>query len=256
MAKAQSWHEIGAEKNVCSGFSSERSTTIRCMERTSLKQLLAQGLSLAEIGRRVDLHEATVSYWVKKYGLRPANQGKYAARGPLKREELQRMVEMGASIMQIAEEVGRSKTTVRHWLREYGLKTRRSEWRHSSIVTGGTTMDVVQRECSRHGLTDFKRRSPSGYRCLECRSEAVVRRRRKVKQTLVEEAGGGCVGCGYSRCTAALEFHHLVPSEKSFSLSHRGVARSLEKARAEASKCMLLCANCHAEVEAGILQVA
>jgi hypothetical protein len=47
-----------------------------------------------------------------------------------------------------------------------------------------------------------------------------------------------------------LEFHHLVPSEKSFSLSYRGVARSLEKAKAEASKCVLLCANCHAEVEA------
>ncbi len=91
---------------------------------------------------------------------------------------------------------------------------------------------------------------------VSSRSEAVVRRRRKVKQVLVEEAGGVCARCGYSRCMAALEFHHLVPSEKSFSLSHRGVARSLEKARAEASKCVLLCANCHAEVEAGMIQVA
>jgi transposase-like protein len=38
------------------------------MDRTSLEQLLGQGLSLAEIGRRFDLHESTVGYWVEKYG--------------------------------------------------------------------------------------------------------------------------------------------------------------------------------------------
>jgi hypothetical protein len=35
-----------------------------------------------------------------------------------------------------------------------------------------------------------------------------------------------------------------------------GVARSLVRARAEARKCVLLCANCHAEVEAGMASVA
>jgi hypothetical protein len=37
------------------------------------------------------------------------------------------------------------------------------------------------------------------------------------------------------------------------STCRKGVARSLEKARAEPRKCVLLCANCHAEVEAGVL---
>jgi transposase len=226
------------------------------MDRTSLEQLLSQGLSLAEIGRRFDLHESTVGYWVEKHGLRAVNHDKFAAKGTLMREDLEPLIEQGASIAQIAEAVKRSKGTVRHWLREYGLTTRRGEWRRKTIDMGATPMDVIRRECPQHGLTDFKRRSPSGYRCLKCRSEAVVRRRRKVKQTLVEEAGGACVGCGYSDCIAALEFHHLVPSEKSFSLSHRGVARSLEKARAEASKCALLCANCHAEVEAGVRRLS
>jgi 5-methylcytosine-specific restriction endonuclease McrA len=226
------------------------------MDRTSLEQLLGQGLSLAEIGRRFDLHESTVGYWVEKHGLRAVNCDKFAAKGTLMREDLEPLIAQGASIAQIAEAVERSKTTVRHWLREYGLTTRRSEWRRKSIAIGDMQPNVVQRECSQHGLTDFKRRSPSGYRCLKCRSDAVARRRRKVKQMLVAEAGGKCSVCGYSRCIAALEFHHLIPSEKSFSLSHRGVARSLEKARAEASKCALLCANCHAEVEAGLVTMA
>ncbi len=49
----------------------------------------------------------------------------------------------------------------------------------------------------------------------------------------------------------ALQFHHLEPSAKSFGLSMRGLTRSIEKLREEAAKCVLLCANCHAEVEVG-----
>jgi hypothetical protein len=203
----------------------------------------------------VELHESTVGYWVEKHGLRAVNRDKYAAKGSLTREDLELLVEQGASIAQIAVTVGRSKTTVRHWLREYGLTTRRGDWRRRTISTGEAPMDVIQRECSQHGLTDFKRRSGGGYRCLKCRSDAVARRRRKVKQILADDAGGRCIVCGYNRCIAALEFHHLVPADKSFSLSHRGVARSLDKARSEASKCALLCANCHAEVEAGLIEL-
>jgi hypothetical protein len=81
-----------------------------------------------------------------------------------------------------------------------------------------------------------------------------VRRRRKVKQTLVSEAGGRCRLCGYDRCAAALEFHHLNPGEKAFGLAQCG-AHSIDKLRAEVRKCMLLCSNCHAEVEAGFVQL-
>ncbi|MEX1140742.1 MAG: HNH endonuclease signature motif containing protein [Thermoleophilaceae bacterium] len=76
-----------------------------------------------------------------------------------------------------------------------------------------------------------------------------------MKQILVDEAGGRCAVCGYSRYVGALEFHHRDPATKEFSLGHQGVTRSLEKARAEAAKCVLLCANCHAEVEAAIVAV-
>jgi hypothetical protein len=57
--------------------------------------------------------------------------------------------------------------------------------------------------------------------------------------------------CGYDRSPAALQFHDVDPKEKAFSLSRRGVTIALEAARAEAAKCVLLCANCHAEVEGG-----
>ena len=54
----------------------------------------------------------------------------------------------------------------------------------------------------------------------------------------------------------ALHFHHVDPTAKAFALSRDGLARSLGEARAEVAKCVLLCANCHAEVEAGVATIA
>jgi 5-methylcytosine-specific restriction endonuclease McrA len=73
-----------------------------------------------------------------------------------------------------------------------------------------------------------------------------------MKEILVEEAGGRCALCGYDRYVGALQFHHLDPREKDFALAAEGLTRALDLARAEASKCVLLCANCHAEVQAGL----
>jgi transposase len=218
------------------------------MDRASLEQLLGQGLSLAEIGRRAGRHEATVAYWVKKYGLEAANRDKHAARGGLSRRDLEEFVGRGWSTRQIAEAVDRSQTAVRHWLREYGLTTNAAK-RHYVHVGQGERTTL---ECPHHGITEFQRRRGGGFRCLKCRSEAVTRRRRRVKQVLVDEAGGGCQACGYNLCIGALHFHHVDSAEKRFGLSHRGVARSLAEARSEAKKCVLLCSNCHAEVEAGL----
>ena len=78
------------------------------------------------------------------------------------------------------------------------------------------------------------------------------RRRRKAKAILVREAGGHCRICGYDRCIAALEFHHLDPAAKRLEVNAKGIALALETLRAEARKCVLLCSNCHVEVENGV----
>jgi hypothetical protein len=71
----------------------------------------------------------------------------------------------------------------------------------------------------------------------------------------VAEAGGCCLICGFAQYIGALQFHHVDPVTKTFSLGREGVTRSLAKARQEARKCVLLCANCHAMVEAGLLDL-
>ena len=52
-----------------------------------------------------------------------------------------------------------------------------------------------------------------------------------------------------------LEFHHLEPSEKDFSLGHKGYCIAWEKVKLELDKCVLLCSNCHREVHAGLIEI-
>jgi 5-methylcytosine-specific restriction endonuclease McrA len=137
---------------------------------------------------------------------------------------------------------------VRHWLGRYGLTATR--------VPVPADVRELERSCSTHGITRFVRYGATdSFRCERCRKERVAARRRRVKEILVEEAGGRCVLCGYDRYVGALQFHHVDAASKSFGIALHGVARSLARSRAEASKCVLLCANCHAEVGGGIAEL-
>lgn len=231
---------------------------MQCVERDALQRDLARGLSLAAIGRRVGLHEATVAYWVRKHGLEAAHRDVHVARGGIERAELERLVEQGASIAQIAETVSRSKATVRHWLRRYGLRTRGGRGRRSSEQAKAAEqagLATATMLCVHHGETEFCRDGRGYYRCKQCRSAAVARRRRKMKAILVAEAGGACCICGYNRNMRALHFHHVEPAQKRHELNAKGVALALQTLRAEARKCVLLCSNCHAEVEDGMAAI-
>jgi transposase len=167
--------------------SSQALKTMSRMDRASLERLLGHGLSLAEIGRRFDLHEGTVGYWVKKHGLEAVNRGKHASRGGVRRDELAVLVGAGLSIAQIAEQLGRSKGTVRHWLKRHDLKTYAQQGRaaeHSTRMAKAAGKATVTRRCRRHGMTDFWLEGRGYYRCKRCRMEHVNARRRKMKLIL------------------------------------------------------------------------
>lgn len=224
------------------------------MERDWPATQLEQGRSLEQIGAEVGRDASTVGYWVKKHGLVAAHARKHAARGGVNPDELGRLVASGASFRTIAAEMDVSPTTIRHWVHKLGLETRRMKRLRQGSCHGPGASDVVSMRCPRHGPTEFRRRR-TGYRCGRCATEAVSRWRRRVKETLVAEAGGRCALCGYDRHIGALHFHHLEPASKAFSVGATGVTRSLAKARVEAAKCVLLCSNCHAEVEGGIVRL-
>jgi transposase-like protein len=219
------------------------------MDRDWLAARLSAGRSIESIAREAGRSPSTVGYWVNKHGLASTHAAKHAARGGIARDRLQALVEEGRSIRQIAVELDVSAATVRHWLRTYGMKTQPLRY----VRISGTKPDAVMRECDRHGWTPHAKSGREGhYRCRRCLGEAVSARRRRAKEILVEEFGGACRLCGFAAYAGAPQFHHLDPTTKAFQLGGRGLTRSIESLRREARKCVLLCANCHAMVEAGI----
>ncbi len=85
--------------------------------------------------------------------------------------------------------------------------------------------------------------------------KAVTARRRRLKAMIVEYKGEKCVTCGYDECVWAFDLHHVDGKSKEFGLSVRGLTRSWDKIKEEADKCILVCANCHREIHAGVKKV-
>jgi hypothetical protein len=135
------------------------------------------------------------------------------ARGAISRERLAELVARDLSIRAIAAEVDRSATTVRYWLKRYGLATTPEARRAGPKPVARPTITWF-----RHGTGVGVLRAEGGWRCAACAVESVTRWRQRAKRILVEEAGGACQLCGYDRC-------------------------------------ILLCSNCHGEVESGFVSV-
>lgn len=83
--------------------------------------------------------------------------------------------------------------------------------------------------------------------------EQVLSSDKRKKQRLVNSLGGKCCICGYNKCLSALEFHHTDPTKKDFSISSNAHI-AFEKALEEVKKCALVCANCHREIHAGLIE--
>lgn len=75
----------------------------------------------------------------------------------------------------------------------------------------------------------------------------VKNRRNRIKEELVKYKGGKCEICGYDKCINALEFHHLDPNEKDFTIGQYSTL-SFDKIKNEVDKCILVCSNCHREI--------
>lgn len=79
------------------------------------------------------------------------------------------------------------------------------------------------------------------------------KRRNNIKNMAIEYKGGKCQICGYDKCNAALDFHHLDPTKKDFAIGSKGYTRAWKSVQAELDKCILVCANCHREIHNGLI---
>lgn len=101
------------------------------------------------------------------------------------------------------------------------------------------------RLCSLDGCK--KKHYGNGY----CVSHWRIWNRQTIKSKLIEMFGGKCQSCKGVFHIASYDFHHLDPSKKDFSVTDKISNYSFDRIKAEADKCILLCANCHRVEHAG-----
>lgn len=108
----------------------------------------------------------------------------------------------------------------------------------------GTNKDKSVRYCSwcKKCCTSYGREW--AHKNKDLKNQIIRRRKKEIKQACIDLCGGRCQICGYSKCIAALDFHHSDANSKEGEISSLGMERALE----EAAKCILVCANCHREI--------
>lgn len=90
--------------------------------------------------------------------------------------------------------------------------------------------------------------------CYNCMPEGKQLIRSDFLNLLRKQQGGKCQKCGYDKYLGALEFHHMDPSQKDFTIGNRNF--KLEECIKEAKKCILLCSNCHKELHANLWNIS
>jgi len=118
----------------------------------------------------------------------------------------------------------------------------------------GNTLKEIQIKFGVHKTTLSKHLKTKTKKTVEeikkCKSNNVISWRKRSKIKLVEYKGGCCQVCNYKKSIGALEFHHIVPSEKDFTVSSKSY--SFDRLKKEVDKCVLVCSNCHIEIHEDI----
>jgi 5-methylcytosine-specific restriction endonuclease McrA len=125
-----------------------------------------------------------------------------------------------------------------------------------AVSRGSVSRERMLREAAKCDLLCANCHRRRHARARTALGHPLVRRRRDTKLRAVTAAGGACRGCGEAVPVALFDFHHRDPSTKEFAIGADGILRSWARVEAELAKCVLLCANCHREVHAGLRRLA
>jgi hypothetical protein len=157
----------------------------------------------------------------------------------MNKEDLILFIIQGFSTWDLTKQFNTTQPNIRYWLKKYELQTIRKQ---NSINN--------QRICLTCNITKpqdefYKRGKKFMCHCKKCFLKKNTNKRLEVKQKAVDYLGGKCSKCGYNKCLAALDFHHINPNDKDSDYTNWRM--SFDKLKTELDKCVLLCANCHRE---------
>lgn len=169
------------------------------------------------------------------------------------REKVIQLKQTGLSYNNIAEQLNIGKGSVSNICKEAGLGQNIIQLTPEKIEECQKLYDQIgniKKVAKLSGISYDRLRNVIQSKTITPQSgyDTVKARRKRTKEQLVEYKGGKCEICGYNKCIGALEFHHLDPTQKDFSISDSNVYRDLDTLKTEVDKCILVCANCHREI--------
>lgn len=172
------------------------------------------------------------------------------------KQQVKALRENGYSYDEISKELSIGKGSVSNICKEFGLAQKIIELTPEKITEVQKMYDDIgniKKVAKLSGISYKRLRNVIISKKITSKTDYdhVKEYRKRVKQELVKYKGGKCQKCGYDKCNEALEFHHLDPSKKDFTIS--GQHKSIELLKKEVDKCVLLCCRCHREVHAGII---
>lgn len=150
------------------------------------------------------------------------------------KDKLQELVNEGISAYKIGKILGVGASTIKYWCRKFELKLNiiksRKKYNYNS-----------EKERQHLKYLRMKESNPEKIGLYWIKSKNRIRNR-KVK--LILEMGGKCSNCEYDKNIAALDLHHVNPSEKKHHPS-RSLRLNEETTKKEFNKCIILCSSCH-----------
>lgn len=159
----------------------------------------------------------------------------------MNKELLIYQINQGYSTWKIAELNNTTQPNIRYWLKKYELKTQRTI-NQINNNRKCLTCNLIKTE------NDFYKRGKKYIsHCKTCYQKTYTKKSKDNKQKCVDFLGGKCSKCGYNKCNAALDFHHIDSTIKKYNLGTLMKSISFDKIKSELDKCVLLCANCHRE---------
>jgi hypothetical protein len=161
----------------------------------------------------------------------------------MEKQELEICISKQMTQKQLAGHFGVSQGTVRYWLARYELKTLNQRYGGH-----GSKGFIGCRKCGEQDESKFYKKGKFRHHvCKSCQGKRRLERLKANKLACVQYKGGKCQKCGYSKCVAALDFHHRdsIAKDPDWNGMHQW---NFEKVKVELDKCDLLCSNCHREL--------
>lgn len=149
------------------------------------------------------------------------------------------------------QEMEAQKSTKKYCSRscENKARTQKRQLRKEAALQG---IDIDIKNCLICGA-EFKPKDKNANQrtcCYNCMPEGKQLMRSDFINLIRQQRGGKCEKCGYNRYLGALDFHHLDPSQKDFTVGNRDF--KLKECIEETKKCIMLCSNCHRELHANL----